>query len=319
MAAHFKNGWYKATLPRRYFAVIIDAFILGFVNSLVSVSFAFVDKDYQVFSIFVSLLLQILYPVITVWKNGATFGKQILGLRIIGVDGKPPTLVQAILRETIGKFISSIVLGLGYLWALWDKDWQAWHDKIAHTYVVTKTPNSGKHSKWLIALIVLLVILPFGIAILVAALLVAVNPAKQITKARDFQRFYDVFTVAQSINMRVADETDPRVLCNGKALSCESSSDNVGAESTDGSGWVKIDLTGFIAQLPKDPQSDRAYRYCANKGGWEVNVQFDTEKAELTQLLRKQKFAAEMPNLNLDDNGDDPNLFELGTNLTACP
>lgn len=48
-----------------------------------------------------------------------------------------------ILRETIGKFLSGLVLGLGYFWAIWDKDSQAWHDKIAGTVVIKRYKKEG--------------------------------------------------------------------------------------------------------------------------------------------------------------------------------
>ena len=34
------------------------------------------------------------------------------------------------------KLVSGAVLGLGYLWMLWDAEKQTWHDKVAKTYVV---------------------------------------------------------------------------------------------------------------------------------------------------------------------------------------
>lgn len=48
-----------------------------------------------------------------------------------------------LLREVIGKWVSGLVFGLGYFWAIWDKDGQTWHDKIAGT-VVVKRPPAGR-------------------------------------------------------------------------------------------------------------------------------------------------------------------------------
>ena len=42
------------------------------------------------------------------------------------------------LRETVGKLVSALILLLGFLWILWDKDRQGWHDKIAGTLVVSE-------------------------------------------------------------------------------------------------------------------------------------------------------------------------------------
>src|SRR5690606_15441256 len=39
-------------------------------------------------------------------------------------------------REWIGKWISGLIFGLGFLWILFDRDNQGWHAKIASTYVV---------------------------------------------------------------------------------------------------------------------------------------------------------------------------------------
>lgn len=48
-----------------------------------------------------------------------------------------------LLRETLGKFVSSLFLGLGMFWAIWDKDRQTWHDKIAGTVVIRRAPTTG--------------------------------------------------------------------------------------------------------------------------------------------------------------------------------
>ena len=42
----------------------------------------------------------------------------------------------AFLREVIGKFISSILLCIGYLMVAFDGQKQGLHDKIAGTYVI---------------------------------------------------------------------------------------------------------------------------------------------------------------------------------------
>jgi uncharacterized RDD family membrane protein YckC len=59
----------------------------------------------------------------------------IMGLKIVTVDGGKLTIGKAVLR-IVGYFVSSIIVYLGFLWVIWDKDKQGWHDKIAGTYVV---------------------------------------------------------------------------------------------------------------------------------------------------------------------------------------
>lgn len=72
-------------------------------------------------------------------SKGITLGKWLLGQQVVEkLTGNYPGLWRMILRETIGKCVSGLVFGLGYFCAIWDKDGQAWHDKIAGTVVVKK-------------------------------------------------------------------------------------------------------------------------------------------------------------------------------------
>ena len=65
-----------------------------------------------------------------------------VGVQVVKQDGEIPRIGTALLREVIGKFISWIVLLIGYIWVAFNKDKQGWHDKIASTYVVRKQRGS---------------------------------------------------------------------------------------------------------------------------------------------------------------------------------
>jgi uncharacterized RDD family membrane protein YckC len=68
--------------------------------------------------------------------SGQTLGKRALGIRVIDYStGGPLGYGKAFLRY-IGRIVSGAVCALGYLWMLWDKEKQTWHDKIAGTVVV---------------------------------------------------------------------------------------------------------------------------------------------------------------------------------------
>jgi len=70
-------------------------------------------------------------------RYGYSIGKKVVGLRITKENGKYPIgLVDALIRETIGKFASAITLGIGFLWIVFDDRRQGFHDKIARTLVV---------------------------------------------------------------------------------------------------------------------------------------------------------------------------------------
>jgi uncharacterized RDD family membrane protein YckC len=68
------------------------------------------------------------------WK-GTTIGGIVIGLKVIRTDSGPVTLTVAIVRALAAAF-SIIMFFLGFLWIIWDKEKQAWHDKIAGTVVL---------------------------------------------------------------------------------------------------------------------------------------------------------------------------------------
>jgi len=76
-------------------------------------------------------------------KRGLTPGKMLLGLQVVDQrTGEAPGLPRMLLREIVGKFLSGLLFGLGYLWALFDKNAQTWHDKLAGTVVVKRMAHA---------------------------------------------------------------------------------------------------------------------------------------------------------------------------------
>jgi uncharacterized RDD family membrane protein YckC len=81
------------------------------------------------------LIFSFLYYVGFWSKSGQTFAKGVLGITVVGSDGKPLSVGKAILRY-IGYIISAVPLSLGFLWIAFDKKRQGWHDKIASSYAI---------------------------------------------------------------------------------------------------------------------------------------------------------------------------------------
>lgn len=75
------------------------------------------------------------YFAILTGLGGQTLGKMALGIRVVNMDSEPPGFGRALLRETIGRILSSLLCGLGTFWMLWDGKQQTWHDKISGTIV----------------------------------------------------------------------------------------------------------------------------------------------------------------------------------------
>jgi len=85
----------------------------------------------------ITFAANIIYPLYFIGSRGQTPGKMIMKIKVLRLDQtKPPGYTTAFIRETVGKILSSIVFGLGFLWVVWDDKKQGWHDKIAKTVVV---------------------------------------------------------------------------------------------------------------------------------------------------------------------------------------
>ncbi len=134
-----EGGTYElAGLSIRLIASVIDGFlVLALLLVLFSV-LAFIGAGSD--SILQTLGLAI--PVAYHWffwtrRDGQTPGKFALSIRVIKADGTPIGDTDAVIRA-IGYNVSWIFCGLGYIWAIFDKNNQSWHDKLARTYVVNK-------------------------------------------------------------------------------------------------------------------------------------------------------------------------------------
>lgn len=66
-----------------------------------------------------------------------TLGKHIMKVKVIDENGNRLSPMLSLRRNTM-KILSFLVLSAGFIWILFDKKRQGWHDKIAKTYVVNK-------------------------------------------------------------------------------------------------------------------------------------------------------------------------------------
>ena len=67
--------------------------------------------------------------------GGATLGKRLLRIRVVGPDGRPPSPARSAIRSLLA-VISAALLGLGFLLALFTRTGRALHDVLARTWVV---------------------------------------------------------------------------------------------------------------------------------------------------------------------------------------
>ncbi len=122
---------------RRGGAVLLDSLILMIVNGLLGAMFAIGGDNMVTIGQIVTSLAGLVYYVYFIGHRGQTVGKMVMKIKVVGLEtGKPIGYGKAFLREIIGKILSGLILALGYLWSIKDKNKQTWHDKIVKSVVV---------------------------------------------------------------------------------------------------------------------------------------------------------------------------------------
>ena len=64
-------------------------------------------------------------------------GKVVCKLSVVDVKGERLTFAKALSRN-MGKILSSMIFGFGYLRILWNSKRQGWHDELAKAYVIRR-------------------------------------------------------------------------------------------------------------------------------------------------------------------------------------
>jgi uncharacterized RDD family membrane protein YckC len=125
-------------MPRAAFLERLAAFALDVILVIILANIFDFDRygrDWPGTAILIALMYHVGFWT---WK-GTTLGGIICQLRIVRVDGAVVKFAEALVRGLTGMF-SLAVAGLGFLWILRDPERQAWHDRVAGTYVV-KVPR----------------------------------------------------------------------------------------------------------------------------------------------------------------------------------
>jgi uncharacterized RDD family membrane protein YckC len=79
------------------------------------------------------------------WVHGGqTLGMRAWRLRLVSADGGPVSWKQAAIRFAAA-LLSWSCLGLGFFWALIDREKRAWHDRLSGTRLILlpKRPKRG--------------------------------------------------------------------------------------------------------------------------------------------------------------------------------
>lgn len=132
----------------RFAAYLIDWLIVGTALLVVRIPFwiasiggatGFAVKDfifdYSIYDIFI-YVLKVGYFVLMTYFTGATLGKKLLQIRVISEENRKPTFFEILFRESVGKFLSGLILYVGYIMIGADKQKRGLHDILSDTKVV---------------------------------------------------------------------------------------------------------------------------------------------------------------------------------------
>ena len=135
-------GMVRGDLGRRLLAQVIDAlWMMPLAFALVMLGLALSGRD--ALSPGADLVLNLVFALLVLrfWATRqATPGKWVLGLRIVAAEDGGAVPFRRLVLRCAGYILSSLPLGLGFLWAAWDPRGQGWHDRLARTLVVRDLP-----------------------------------------------------------------------------------------------------------------------------------------------------------------------------------
>ena len=102
----------------------------------------------QILALIAIIIWEFVYFAYQWSLGGKTIGMALLGIRVVASDGTPITPRQAVVR-TIALPFSFLILGLGFIGILINKDRHALHDRLAKTVVVYSWDARAARLRWL--------------------------------------------------------------------------------------------------------------------------------------------------------------------------
>ncbi len=144
---YFPTGDNLAGFGSRIFAFIIDYFLVSMIILFILIKLGWIILPTQPVMLpnaQMALLAQVFYPVFFVYnilfeisKLKATPGKMLCKIMVVDIDGQSLKLGNAIIKS-LGVCLSLVIYALPFFSALFNEHRQAWYERIAKSYQITK-------------------------------------------------------------------------------------------------------------------------------------------------------------------------------------
>jgi len=122
----------RAGFWRRFLGALIDGLIVGIIDALLTRAIHGTDTTDGI-----NLVLEGIYATYFIGSpRGQTLGQMACRIRVVGIADGQPIGYQRAFARWLASLISGLALLLGYLWMLWDREKQTWHDKLSGSVVV---------------------------------------------------------------------------------------------------------------------------------------------------------------------------------------
>lgn len=178
---------FYASFWKRAAACLVDSIICGIISWVVSfaigLAFAIGSMSTSEPDVMMSLVLNLVSFVLGViifvlyyaWPESsswqASIGKKLFNLQVTDMYGQRISFWRAVGRN-LGKYISGLILCIGYLMCFWTEKKQCLHDMMAGCLVIDQTPNE-KQGCMVAVFVVYGVLLLIGIVGIVLAVALA--------------------------------------------------------------------------------------------------------------------------------------------------
>lgn len=137
---NIKISYYKLLAACAYELLLLIA--LWFIAALLFISI-FGDATHSYKRYFLQFYLWLITGAYFVWcwrKSGQTLAAQTWKIKLVNQAGSTINIKQAVIRYILSS-LSALVFGLGFMWALVDKDRLYLHDRLLKTRFISVTKS----------------------------------------------------------------------------------------------------------------------------------------------------------------------------------
>jgi hypothetical protein len=163
--------------------------------------------------------------------------------------------------------------------------------------------------------------------------------SEKIKIAHDSVRLGDMSSLKAAIDFYLADAPQPNFSCQGKTLYASApvtpptgwqAGSNMGSAATNGTGWIPFDFDKLpkgapIVSLPLDPINDPGkhiiYIFACDPTNrtYELDMVLESQLFIRGEPVNPPSYPYGEAAIGPTDGGNDPNVYENGTDLTIIP